>query len=76
MGKLRIQLATSKNKLEQFARALEELRESEEASGLRLLSCDVAYAGTSVTIGPAFYRFRQETRPVRASLIGEEISII
>lgn len=76
MGKLRIQLATNKNKLEQFARALEELRENQEAPGLRLLTCNVAYAGTSVTIGPAFHRFQQETRPVRASLIGDEISTI
>lgn len=75
-GKLRMQLSLNKNKLEQFDRDLEELREHENEPGLRRLTCTVAYPGASVTIGPSFYRFREETRPVVATLLNGEISII
>ena len=76
MGKLRMQLSLNKSKLEQFDRDLEELRENQGNPGLRRLTCSVAYAGTSVSIGPAFYRFQQETRPVIAHLVNEEICIV
>ena len=76
MGKLRMQLSLNKSKLEQFDRDLEELRQNQDGPGLRRLTCSVAYPGASVAIGPAFYRFRQETRPVIASLVGEEICIV
>ena len=76
MGKLRMQLSLNKSKLEQFDRDLEELRENQDGAGVRRLTCSVAYPGTSVSIGPAFYRFRQETRPVAASLVAGEICII
>ena len=75
MGKLRMQLSLNKSKLEQFDRDLEELRQGQDGPGLRRLTCSVAYPGASVTIGPAFYRFKQETRPVIASLVGGEICI-
>ena len=75
MGKLRMQLSLNKSKLEQFDRDLEELRQSQDGPGLRRLTCSVAYPGTSVAIGPAFYRFKQETRPVIASLVGGEICL-
>ncbi|MDE6261392.1 MAG: FapA family protein [Oscillospiraceae bacterium] len=76
MGKLRMQLSLNKNKLEQFDKDLEEQREEQEAPGVRRLTCGVAYPGASVAIGPALYRFQQETRPVSASLVEGEISII
>lgn len=76
MGKLRMQLSLNKNKLEQFDKDLEEQREEQQSPGVRRLTCGVAYPGASVTIGPAFYRFQQETRPVIASLVEGEISII
>ena len=75
MGKLRMQLSLNKSKLEQFDRDLEELRQGQDGPGLRRLTCSVAYPGTSVAIGPAYYRFKQETRPVIASLVGGEICI-
>ncbi len=76
-GKLRMQLSLNKSKLEQFDRDLEELREEEqEAPGVRRLTCSVAYPGASVRIGPAFYRFQQETRPVAASLVDGEICVV
>ena len=76
MGKLRMQLSLNKNKLEQFDKDLEEQREEQQSPGVRRLTCGVAYPGASVTIGPASYRFHQETRPVVASLAEGEISII
>ena len=76
MGKLRMQLSLNKNKLEQFNRDLEELQGSQDDPGVRRLTCGVAYPGASVAIGPASYRFQQETRPVIASLAGGEISIV
>ena len=76
MGKLRMQLSLNKGKLEQFERDLEELRENQGEPGVRRLTCSVAYPGASVAIGPAFYRFNQETRPVVASLTEGEICII
>ncbi len=76
MGKLRMQLSLNKGKLEQFERDLEELRENQGEPGVRRLTCSVAYPGASVVIGPAFYRFNQETRPVVASLTEGEICII
>lgn len=76
MGKLRMQLSVNRNKLEQFEKALEEMREEQDGPGVRRMTCDIAYANTTVTIGSAFYRFQQETRPVRATLIEGEISII
>ena len=76
MGKIRMQLSLSRNKLVQFDQDLEEQRESQEEPGVRRLTCTVAYPGTSVTIGPASYRFRQETRPVNASLVEGEICVI
>lgn len=76
MSKLRMQLSLNKSKLEQFDRDLEELREDQDNPGVRRLTCSVAYPGASVSIGPAFYRFRQETRPVVARLLGEEICIV
>ena len=75
LGKLRMQLSVNKSKLEQFERDLEELRERQDDTGLRRLTCSVAYPGASVAIGPAFYRFDQETRPVVATMIEGEISI-
>ena len=76
-GKLRMQLSLNKSKLEQFDRDLEELREEEqEAPGVRRLTCSEAYPGASVRIGPAFYRFQQETRPVAASLVDGEICVV
>lgn len=75
-GKLRMQISLNKNKLEQFDKDREVQEEEQEGPGLRRLTCDVAYPGTSVAIGPASYRFRQETRPVNASLVGGEICII
>lgn len=76
MGKIRMQLSLNKNKLVQFDQDLEEQRESQEEPGVRRLTCTVAYPGTLVTIGPASYRFRQETRPVNASLVEGEIRVI
>ena len=76
MGKLRMQLAVNKNKLEQFDKAMEEEQGEQESPGVRRLTCDVAYPGTQVTIGPASYCFQQETRPVNASLVAGEISVI
>ncbi len=76
MGKLRMQLTINKNKLEQFRKDLEEQWEEQDNPGLRCLTCGVAYPGASVTIGPASYRFQQETRPVNASLVAGEIAII
>ena len=76
MSKLRMQLALNKSKLEQFDRDLEELRENQDDPGVRRLTCSVAYPGASVAIGPAVYRFRQETRPVVATLKDEEICIV
>ena len=76
MGKLRMQLSLNKNKLDQFDKDLEEQREEQQSPGVRRLTCGVAYPGASVTIGPASYRFHQETRPVVASLVEGEISII
>lgn len=76
MGKLRMQLSLNKNKLEQFGKDMEEQQEEQEYPGVRRLTCDVAYPGASVTIGTASYRFRQETRPVRASLANGEICIV
>lgn len=76
MGKIRMQLSLNKNKLVQFDQDLEEQRESQEEPGVRRLTCTVAYPGTLVTIGPASYRFRQETRPVNASLVEGEICVI
>ncbi len=76
MGKLRMQLSLNKNKLEQFDRDMEEQREEQENPGVRRLTCGVAYPGASVTIGPASYRFQRETRPVNASLVSGEISVI
>ena len=76
MGKLRMQLSVNKNKLEQFDKDLEEEQEEQESPGLRRLTCGVAYPGASVTIGPASYRFQQETHPVIASLVQGEISIV
>ncbi len=75
MGKLRIQLSVDKNKLEQFDRDTEGEQGEQETSGVRRLTCDVAYPGTSVAIGPAYYRFQQVTRPVIASLMDGEIVI-
>lgn len=76
MGKLRMQLSLNKNKLEQFDKDMEEQRQEQEDPGVRRLTCGVAYPGASVAIGPAFYRFQQETRPVIASLVGDEICIV
>lgn len=76
MGKLRMRLSVNKSKLEQFDRDLEELRENQDNAGVRRLTCSVAYPGASVAIDSAFYRFRQETRPVSATLLDEEICII
>lgn len=76
MSKLRMQLSLNKSKLEQFDRDLEELRKDQDSPGVRRLTCSVAYPGASVSIGPAFYRFRQETRPVTATLADGEIHII
>lgn len=74
-GKLRMQLSVNKSKLEQFDRDLQELREHQGETGMRRMTCSVAYPGASVTIGPAFYRFQQETHPVIASLLDGEICI-
>lgn len=76
MGKLRMRLSVNKSKLEQFNRDLEELREDQDNAGVRRLTCSVAYPGASVAIGSAFYRFRQETRPVNATLRDEAICVI
>lgn len=76
MGKLRIQLSLDKGKLEQFDQDLEELRKDQDNLSICRLTCSVAYPGASVSIGPAFFRFRQETRPVTARLQKDEISII
>lgn len=76
MSKLRMQLSLNKSKLEQFDRDLEKLREDQDNPGVRRLTCSVAYPGASVSIGPAFYRFQRETRPVTASLLDEEICIV
>ena len=76
MGKLRIQLSLNKSKLEQFERDLKELQTDQDGAGMRRMTCSVVYPGASVAIGPAFYRFKQETRPVVASLVDGEISII
>lgn len=76
MSKMRMQLSLSKNKLEQFDKDLALLREQPDEPGLRRLTCGIAYPGTSVAIGPAFYRFQQETRPVSATLLDGEIHII
>lgn len=76
MNKLRMQLSLNKSKLEQFDRDLEELRKDQDNPGVRRLTCSVAYPGASVSIGPAFYRFRQETRPVTATLVDGEICIV
>lgn len=76
MGKLRMRLSVNKNKLELFGRDLAELREHQDNAGRHRLTCLVAYPGASVAIGPAFYRFRQETRPVSATLLDEKICII
>lgn len=76
LGKLRMQLSVNKSKLEQFDKDMEAEEEEQESPGVRRLTCGVAYPGASVTIGSAFYRFRQETRPVVASLAGGEISIV
>jgi len=76
LGKLRMQIAVNKNKLEQFDRHMEGEQEEQEVPGIRRLACDVAYPGASVTIGPATYRFQQETRPVIASLVDGEICIV
>ena len=43
---------------------------------MRRLTCSEAYPGASVRIGPAFYRFQQETRPVAASLVDGEICVV
>ena len=76
MSKLRMQLSLNKSKLEQFDRDLEELRENQDNPGVRRLTCSVAYPGASVSIGPAFYRFQKETRPVVATLLDEDICIV
>ena len=66
----------NKNKLAQFGKDLEDLRKNQGESGVRRLTCSVAYPGASVAIGPASYCFQQETRPVNASLVEDEICII
>lgn len=76
MNKLRMQLSLNKSKLEQFDRDLEELRKTQDDPGVRRLTCSVAYPGASVSIGPAFYRFQQETRPVIATLLDDDICIV
>jgi len=76
LGKLRMQIAVNKNRLEQFDRHMEGEREEQEVPGVRRLTCGVAYPGASVTIGPATYRFQQETRPVAASLVNGEICVV
>ena len=76
MGKLRIQLSLDKSKLEQFDQDLEELRKNQDNLSACHLTCSVAYPGASLTIGSASYRFRQETRPVAAKLLDEDICII
>ena len=76
IGKLRMQLSMNKNKLAQFGKDLEDLRKNQGESGVRRLTCSVAYPGASVAIGPASYCFQQETRPVNARLGEDEICII
>ena len=76
MSKLRMQLSLNKSKLEQFDQDLKELSENPDDPGVRRLTCSVTYPGASVSIGPAFYRFQRETRPVIATLLDEEICIV
>ena len=71
-----MQLSLNKSKLEQFDQDLKELSENPDDPGVRRLTCSVAYPGASVSIGPAFYRFQRETRPVIATLLDEEICIV
>lgn len=76
MAKLRMQLSLNRNKLERFDKDMAEQKDEErEEQGVRRMTCGVVYPGASVTIGPAFYRFQQETRPARAWLSEGEIQL-
>lgn len=75
LAKLRMQISLSRMKLEQALKDLELLGEVQEEPGIRRLVCDVAYAGTSVTIDQAFRRLQQEVRPCLATLVEGEIRL-
>lgn len=79
LGKVRMKMSVSENRLKQLDEELDHGRESlknqkEQESGR--MECGVAYAGTEINIGDEFLRLRQETHQCVAKLLCDEIVLM
>lgn len=75
IAKLNIRLSADRMKLEQMAKDLEQMEKAKESPGLRRLICNIAYQGTSVTIGDASRRLQREVYQCTAILADGEIHL-
>ena len=76
MNKCRMQISTTRLKLDQLNRELAEAEKNFERNDQRRLECSLAYAGTEVTIGEAVLRLRQENRQCVIRLLAGEIVVM
>ena len=76
MNKCRIQITTTRMKLEQLTRELEEAEKTFERNDQRRLECSLAYANTEITIGEAVLRLRQENHQCVIRLLAGEIVVM
>lgn len=79
LGKVRMKMSVSENRLKQLDEELEDGQEAlktqkEQDSGR--MECGVAYAGTEINIGTAFLRLRQETHQCVAKLLCGDIALM
>lgn len=79
MGKVRMKMSVSENRLKQLREELaagkESLKEQKDQDSGRM-ECGVAYAGTEIAIGDEFLRLRQETHQCVAKLACGEIVLM
>lgn len=79
MGKVRMKISVSENRLKQLEEELDNGREAlktqkEQDSGR--MECGVAYAGTEISFGDEILRLRQETHQCVAKLVCGEIVVM
>lgn len=75
LSKARMKLSVAELKLKQLDDALAEAKEKEEEESGRM-ECGVAFVGTEVNFGDAFFRLRQETHQCVAKLVCGEVTLM
>lgn len=76
MGRLRMQLAVSRSKLEMLQKDRELQAQEPQDPGVRRMVCDTVFPGTVLEIGGVVHHFDSRTAPCSATLADGEIRLI